>query len=95
MPRQLGMAALAIAVVLAFSGFSLAQYHDDDDDGGYYQSNQRQARQYGYQQGYRDGFAPPVCHCGSPMSPQRPLSCVAKRHRRQGCAVDHRFGGGQ
>ena len=57
MPLQLRMAALAIAVIVAFSGFSLAQHHDDDDDGGYYQSNQRQARQYGYQQGYRDGFA--------------------------------------
>jgi flagellar biosynthesis/type III secretory pathway protein FliH len=51
------MAALAIAVIVAFSGLSLAQHRDDDDDGGYYQSNSRQARQYGYQQGYRDGYA--------------------------------------
>jgi hypothetical protein len=57
MPRQLRMAALAIAVMVAFSCLSLAQYHDDDDDGGYHQGNPRQARQYGYQQGYRDGYA--------------------------------------
>jgi hypothetical protein len=57
MPRQLRMAALAIAVIVAFSGLSLAQHRDDDDDGEYYQSNSRQARQYGYQQGYRDGYA--------------------------------------
>ena len=57
MPRQLRVGALAIAVIVAFSGLSLAQHRDDDDDGGYYQSNSRQARQYGYQQGYRDGYA--------------------------------------
>jgi hypothetical protein len=57
MPRQLRMVALAIAVIVAFSSLSVAQYHDDDDDGGYHQSNPRQARQYGYRQGYRDGYA--------------------------------------
>jgi hypothetical protein len=51
------MVALAIAVIVAFSSLSVAQYHDDDDDGGYHQSNPRQARQYGYRQGYRDGYA--------------------------------------
>jgi hypothetical protein len=35
MPRQLRVAALAIAVMVAFSSISLAQYHDDDD--GYHQ----------------------------------------------------------
>jgi hypothetical protein len=50
------MTALAIAVIMAFSSLSAAQYRDDDDDGGYYQGS-RQARQYGYQQGYRDGYA--------------------------------------
>jgi flagellar biosynthesis/type III secretory pathway protein FliH len=48
------MAALAIAGIVACSAFSLAQYHDDDD--GYYQRNLGQAREYGYQQGYRDGY---------------------------------------
>ena len=38
MPLQLRMAALAIAVIVAFSSLSVAQYHDDDDDGGYHQS---------------------------------------------------------
>lgn len=57
MPRQLRMAAFAIAAIMALSSLSVAQYHDDDDDGGYYQGNSRQARQYGYQQGYRDGYA--------------------------------------
>jgi hypothetical protein len=55
MPRLLPMAVLAIAVIVAFSGLSPAQYHDDD--GGYYESNSSQARRYGYQQGYRDGYA--------------------------------------
>ena len=55
MPRQLPLVVLAIAVIVAFSGLSQAQYHDDDD--GYYQSYSSQARRYGYQQGYRDGYA--------------------------------------
>ena len=54
MSRTTSVAALAFAVIVAFSGLSLAQYHDDDD--GYYQGNRVQARQYGYQHGYRDGF---------------------------------------
>ena len=57
MPRQLRVAALAIAVMVAFSSISLAQYHDDDDDDGYHQGNPRQAHQYGYRLGYRDGYA--------------------------------------
>ena len=54
MPRQVRMAVLAIATIMALGGLSLAQYHDGDDD-GYYQNDLRQARHYGYQQGYRDG----------------------------------------
>jgi hypothetical protein len=54
MLRQTTFAVFAIAVILAFSGLSLAQYPDDDD--GYYQGDRGQARQYGYQQGYRDGY---------------------------------------
>ena len=54
MARQLWIAVLASAVIVALSSFSLAQYHDDDDYGGYHP---RQARLYGYQQGYRDGYA--------------------------------------
>jgi flagellar biosynthesis/type III secretory pathway protein FliH len=49
------MAALAIAVIVAFGGLSLAQYRDNGD--GYNRGNPRQAHQYGYQQGYREGFA--------------------------------------
>jgi len=30
MPQQIRMAALAITLIVAFSGFSLAQYYDDD-----------------------------------------------------------------
>ena len=54
MRRQIRVAALLIALIVAFSGLSLAQYHDDDDR--YYQGDFGQARQYGYQQGYRDGY---------------------------------------
>jgi hypothetical protein len=57
MPRQLRMIALSIAVIVALSALSVAQYHDDDDYSGYHRDNPRQARQYGYQQGYQDGFA--------------------------------------
>src|SRR5690348_2551885 len=57
MPRQMRMVALAIALIVACSALSLAQYHDADDYGGYYQDNSRQARYYGYQQGYQDGLA--------------------------------------
>ena len=55
MSRQTRFAALAIAVILAFGGLSLAQYRHGDDD-GYYQGDLGQARQYGIQQGYRDGY---------------------------------------
>lgn len=57
MPRQLTIAAFSIAVIMALSSLSAAQYRDDDDDGGYYHGNSTQARQYGYRQGYRDGYA--------------------------------------
>jgi hypothetical protein len=48
MGRGARLAALAAIVSLAFG--SLAWAHDDDDD-----YNRRDARQYGYQNGYRDG----------------------------------------
>ncbi len=51
---RMRMAALVVAVTLVVSGLALA--HDDDDDNGYYRGNVAQARQYGYQNGYRDGF---------------------------------------
>ena len=51
--RQTRMAAWILAATLVFSGLALAHDRDDDDD--YYRGNQGQARQYGYQQGYRDG----------------------------------------
>lgn len=54
MLRNMRMAALAVALTLAFSGFALAHDRDDDDD--YYHGNAAQARQYGYQQGYSDGL---------------------------------------
>ena len=57
MPQQMRMVALAIALIVACSALSLAQYHDADDYGRYYQDNSRQARHYGYQQGYQDGLA--------------------------------------
>jgi hypothetical protein len=50
--RTTRMAAYALAVMLATSGLALA--HDDDDDGYYRQGNTAQARQYGYENGYRD-----------------------------------------
>ena len=46
--RGAQLAALAAVVSLAFG--SLAWAHDDDDD-----NNRHDARQYGYQNGYRDG----------------------------------------
>ena len=56
MLRKLSMAACAVAVTMVLSSFAVAQYRDDDD---YYgnQNNAAQARQYGYQSGYRDGIA--------------------------------------
>ena len=53
MLRTMRMAALALAMTLLLSGFALA--YDDNDR--YYcgAGNGSQARQYGYQNGYRDG----------------------------------------
>jgi hypothetical protein len=52
MKRNLRMAALAVAAVLALSTFTLAQDYDRDD--GNYQAR---AQQYGYDNGYRDGVS--------------------------------------
>src|SRR5690242_7909677 len=49
--RTMRMAALAAAVTLVLGGFALA--HDGDDY--YYGRDNGSARQYGYQNGYRDG----------------------------------------
>jgi hypothetical protein len=52
MGRQIKMAALAVTVMVMFSGLALAQRYDGDDyryDGG-------QARQQGYDRGYHDGI---------------------------------------
>ena len=48
------MAAYALAATLVMSGVALA--HDDDDGNYYGQGNPAQARQYGYQNRYDDGF---------------------------------------
>src|ERR1700757_2262601 len=51
--QRLRMAAVAVSVVLALSAFSLAQGYDRDD---YYRGgNVAQTRQYGYDNGFRDG----------------------------------------
>ena len=55
--RTMRTAACAVAVTLAMSGVSLAQYDRDDYDGYYRQGNTDQARQYGYQNGYNDGVS--------------------------------------
>jgi hypothetical protein len=47
------MTSYALAITLLMSGIALAQYRDDDDYYG--RGNPAQARQYGYQNGYRDG----------------------------------------
>jgi hypothetical protein len=53
MGQSLRMAALAISMVVGLSGFTFAQYYDRDD---YYRGgNGAQARQYGYDNGFRDG----------------------------------------
>jgi len=49
MRRPLKMTALAVSVVLAFATFALAQDRDD------YRGNIAQTRQYGYDNGFRDG----------------------------------------
>src|SRR6201987_3629406 len=50
MPQQLRMTALAASLVLALGTFALAQDRDD-----YYRGDVAQARQYGYENGFRDG----------------------------------------
>lgn len=58
MTQRAKWVALLVVAMLAISGLALAQDHDGDDGGGYYQQgNSTQARQYGYQNGYRDGLA--------------------------------------
>lgn len=54
MMRQTRMAAVAVVITLALSGFALAR--DDDDDYGYNRGGYQQAHQYGYNNGYRDGI---------------------------------------
>jgi hypothetical protein len=51
MKRTMRMAALAVAATLVMSGLALAR----DDDDYYRQGNPAQARQYGYDRGYKDG----------------------------------------
>jgi hypothetical protein len=51
MRRQMNMAALAVSLVLALGTFALAQDRDDYYRGG----NVAQTRQYGYDNGFRDG----------------------------------------
>ena len=50
MQRHLKIAGLAVSMVLALGTFALAQDADD-----YYRGNVAQARQYGYDNGFRDG----------------------------------------
>jgi len=50
MIRKVKMTALMLGLTLALSGLALA--HDYDD---YYRGNPAQARQYGYDNGFRDG----------------------------------------
>jgi hypothetical protein len=59
MSQMMKRAVLLVAATLVLSGFAFSQYRDgDEDDGGYYQQgNGAQARQYGYQNGYRDGLS--------------------------------------
>lgn len=57
MARTMRMTALAVTLLLGLSGMALAQRDYDDDDGYYRGGDQNQARQYGYQNGYRDGVA--------------------------------------
>lgn len=50
MRRQMKMAALGVSILLAFGTLTLAQDADD-----YYYGNVARARQYGYDNGFRDG----------------------------------------
>ncbi len=51
MRRLMGMASLAVSLLLALGTFALAQDWDDY----YYRGNTAQTRQYGYESGFRDG----------------------------------------
>jgi hypothetical protein len=51
MRRHLRMAGLAVSLVLALGTFALAQDRDDH----YYRGDLAQTRQYGYENGFRDG----------------------------------------
>lgn len=53
MKRTLAITSCTLALTLAMSGIALA--HDRDDDDYYRQGYPGQARNYGYQNGYRDG----------------------------------------
>ena len=53
MMRPIKLAVLVIAMALASSGVARAQWDADDD---YHRGNGPEARQYGYQNGYRDGM---------------------------------------
>jgi hypothetical protein len=55
MTRTVRTAALAVTFILGLSLAGMAQH--DYDDGYYRGGDQNQARQYGYQNGYRDGVA--------------------------------------
>jgi hypothetical protein len=50
MRRQMRMTALGVSILLAFGTLTLAQDADD-----YYRGNVARARQYGYDNGFRDG----------------------------------------
>ena len=52
--RQMRMAAYAVAVTVMLSGLALAYDRDGDDD--YHRGNAAQTRDYGYQNGYKDGL---------------------------------------
>jgi len=51
MRRPMKMASLAVSLLLALGTFALAQDRDDYN----YRGNTAQARQYGYESGFRDG----------------------------------------
>jgi hypothetical protein len=57
MGQRTRVAVLAMATLVMFSVLALAQgYRDYDDDDGYRQGGEAQARQRGYDRGYRDGL---------------------------------------
>ena len=55
MGQRMKAAALAVTMIFALSGFALAQRGWDYDDDGYRNNYGGQARQQGYDRGYRDG----------------------------------------